>query len=76
MRKRYRLYFNTKTEAPHVCSVDEGAHASEIVLQGAELHGVFGNTVYAPDNAWPEPKFWIEFEAVMAIEGGIAVFQG
>lgn len=31
--KRFRVYFNVAKEFPHIWSVDEGSHASEVVVQ-------------------------------------------
>ena len=70
MKKRYRIYFNRKEDAPQVWSVDEGSHASEINVKGVRIVGAVVHTGQNLEAEYPEPKAWMEVEAVLAIGDG------
>lgn len=75
--RRYRVYFNRKSEAPTVWSIDEGVQTSEINVKefriGVDCHtrSVWNGT--APNN--DTPSAWMVVTCTrMTIEDGIALF--
>ena len=60
----FRAYFNRRSEAPQVWSVDEGSQETEINVKGFVIHGCTVNAQFngqRPNN--DSPVAWIEIEA-------------
>jgi hypothetical protein len=72
--KTYRVYFNRRSEAPQVWSVDEGTQASEINVQWVSFDGVSINSYFNPavtrEQAEFEPSAWLQLFANAHFECG------
>jgi hypothetical protein len=77
-RKFYRVYFNRRSEAPQIWSVDEGDQTTEINVQWVRFEGIFSETVFDSTVTDKEnsPCAWIGFYAKAEFEGGGVSFHG
>lgn len=75
--KDYRVYFNSKADAPNCWSVDAGTIESEIIV--ASIQFVEVNLVsrlnLSADNV-RDPRAWFEVRGRLSIEGNHAVIEG
>ncbi len=75
--KLYRVYFNSKADAPNYWSVDAGTIASEIIVASIELVGahLVSRLNLSADNVH-DPKAWFEVSGILSLNGNRAVIAG
>lgn len=73
----YRVYFNSKADAPNCWSVDEGTIQTEILVASVEfLHDdVVSRLNFRADNVH-EPKAWFEVTGTLRLLGNQAIIAG
>lgn len=73
----YRVYFNSKADAPNCWSVDQGTISSEIIVASIQLVGVnlISRLNLSADNV-NEPKAWFETHGTLSLDGSHAVIHG
>lgn len=77
--KTFRIYFNRKSEYPHVWSIDEGEQTSEIIVQWIACDGVSMRTHYSVVEAIDReniPCAWFSVEAVAEFTKGGVFLRG
>jgi hypothetical protein len=75
--KLYRLYFNSKADAPNCWSIDEGTIDTEIQVASIELVSVqvVSRLNLDADNV-REPKAWFETNGTLRIDDNRGVIFG
>ena len=75
--KMYRIYFNSKADAPRCWSVDEGTVESEIIVASIQLieTNLLSRLNLLADNV-RDPKAWFEVRGRLSMHGNDAVIKG
>ena len=75
--RRYRLYFNSKADAPNCWSVDEGTIDTEIQVASVELIGarIVSRLNLDADNI-REPRAWFETDGTLQVDRNRVIIIG
>lgn len=76
--KRYRCYFNRRSDAPRVWSIDEGDVSSEINVSAIHTRNadICTRTNLTERDTENKPMVWIEIWGTLKVEGTVATITG
>ena len=73
----YRVYFNSKADAPNCWSIDDGTIATEIVVASIQLNGVDAiSRLNLAANNVNDPRAWFEVYGTLSMVNSHAVIAG
>lgn len=75
--KMYRVYFNSKADAPNCWSVDEGTIQTERLFTSVEFINadLVSRLNLSADNVY-EPKAWFEVSGTLQLQESHAIISG
>jgi hypothetical protein len=75
--RTYRVYFNSKADAPNCWSIDDGTIATEIVVASIQLNGVDAiSRLNLAANNLNDPRAWFEVYGTLSVVNSHAVIAG
>lgn len=75
--KTYRVYFNSKADAPNCWSLDEGTIQTERLLTSVEfIHADLVSRLNLSADNICEPKAWFEVTGTLQLQEGHAIISG